>query len=711
MEDYSIKNLYDVPTRRLANVISSLHLKDHTFLMLLAGIVGVLAGFAALGIRFLITQISVTLFPGNGTILENIIASPWYFKLFFPAIGGLIIGPIIYFFAKEAKGHGVPRVVQAVLRKGGLIRPVVGFVKAIVSSFAIGTGSSVGREGPLIQVGASIASTIGQILKIPGPRLKVLAGCGAAAGLSAAFNAPIAGAVFAAEIILMEFTFTSFLPIIISSFAASVVVYLYDSGFLPFGELTFNLVSYYELIWFLLLGAVTGVLAVIFTRSLRLSEKFLEEKVRIPEWIYPAIGGLFVGAIALYMPNVMGTGYGNIPQLLSGEMVIKFILLFILLKLAATVISIGAGSSGGIISPNLVLGAFAGYAFGLILNFIYPENTSSPASYALIGMAAMLSGSIHAPLSAVVILFELTGNYAIIPPALAGALASYLTAMTLYPDSGYSYKLTNEKINIENGLDINILKLMEVKDVVSDKFSVLFINDNFNQVVEKIIRGRGPDFPVVDQAGEINGIISIYDIKDYLIEKDSLQDLLIAGDISNNHFEVLSPSDNCLDALNKIRMYNMEGLPVVDRSRIRKVAGMIWKHDIHEAYRKEVERLEVGETLSEGISLIDEKKSQFMQGYMIVEINPPNIFLGKTISELNLKARYGVDIISVKKQLNKHSKENIILPKDNYEIKMYDSLVVAGETKALSMLQNMDRQQLKKDKMLKELKKLSKTKS
>ncbi|MCB0748494.1 MAG: chloride channel protein, partial [Ignavibacteriae bacterium] len=192
-------------------------------MIIVAIIIGVLAGFAAIGIRALIEGISLLSFPGTGSILENIISTPWYLIIIIPAIGGLIVGPLIYFFAPEAKGHGVPEVMQAILLRGGTIRPRVAFVKAIASAITIGTGGSVGREGPIIQIGSSLGSSVGQFFKLPSSRLKTLVGCGAAAGIAAAFNAPIAGALFAVEIILMDFAVAQFSPIVISSVLATVV--------------------------------------------------------------------------------------------------------------------------------------------------------------------------------------------------------------------------------------------------------------------------------------------------------------------------------------------------------------------------------------------------------------------------------------------------------------------------------------------------------
>jgi len=241
-------------------------------MIIVAIIIGVLAGFAAIGIRLLIFEISNLSFSGDGTLLENIMSTPWYWILIIPTIGGLIVGPIIYFFAPEAKGHGVPEVMQAILLKGGSIRPRVAFIKAIASSITIGTGGSVGREGPIIQIGSSIGSMVGQFLRVPSKRMKTLVGCGAAAGIAAAFNAPIAGALFAVEIILMDFAIAQFSPIVIASVMATVVSHTFEGKFAAFIVPQYELVAPQEIGFYFILGALAGLASFAFIKALYYSE-------------------------------------------------------------------------------------------------------------------------------------------------------------------------------------------------------------------------------------------------------------------------------------------------------------------------------------------------------------------------------------------------------------------------------------------------------
>ena len=286
-------------------------MSEHTLIIIIAIIIGILGGFSGIGIRAMIKGISEISFPGPGTVLDNIISNPWYVVLLAPVIGGIIIGPIIYFFAPEAKGHGVPEVMQAILLKGGAIRARVAFIKAVASAISIGSGGSVGREGPIIQIGSSLGSMVGQFLRVPAKRLKTLVGCGAAAGIAAAFNAPIAGALFAVEIILMDFAVAQFSPIVISSVMATVISRMFEGDFAAFMVPKYQLASPYEMVFYFVLGGLCGLVSFGFIKSLYFTEDFFDNKFNFPEWLKPAVGGIGVGVIGLMLLSMV-KWFGNL---------------------------------------------------------------------------------------------------------------------------------------------------------------------------------------------------------------------------------------------------------------------------------------------------------------------------------------------------------------------------------------------------------------
>ena len=618
-------------------------------MIIVAIIIGLLAGFAAIGIRFLIREISFFSFQGAGNLLENILNTSWYWILIIPAIGGLIVGPIIYFLAPEAKGHGVPEVMQAILLRGGNIRPRVAFIKAIASSITIGTGGSVGREGPIIQIGSSLGSMVGQFLRVPSKRLKTLVGCGAAAGIAAAFNAPIAGALFAVEIILMDFAIAQFSPIVISSVIATVVSHTFEGKFAAFAVPRYQLVSPQEIGFYFILGALAGIVSFLFIKILYWSEDLFDNKINMPEYLKPAIGGLLIGAIALLFPQIMGVGYDTINNALYGNMVWYVAFALILIKIIATSITLGSGGSGGIFAPSLFMGAMLGFFFGYVVHSLFPDVTATPGAYALVAMGGLVAGTTRAPITAIIIVFELTNDYNIILPLMITCIISVILSAKLTRESIYTLKLLMRNIGIKEGMEVNVMESLYVKDIYKTDVESIGETDNFNLVVNKVLKGKSTEYPVVGRQNNLIGIISIYDIKDHLFEKDELKNLLIAADIVNTNFESVPPDSNCEMALDKMSRYDLEGLPVVNSEDGNKLIGYIWRKDIQDAYQKEIDRMEIASNIASSIVMKeDEKEFHFMEGYSIVEISPPKSFIRKSIRELDIRKNYGVDVLSIK---------------------------------------------------------------
>ena len=659
-------------------------------MIIVAIIIGILAGFAAIGIRFLIHEISVLSFPGENSYLQNIIDAPWYIKILIPVIGGLIVGPLIYFFAPEAKGHGVPEVMQAILLKGGKIRPRVAAVKALASAITIGTGGSVGREGPIIQIGSSLGSTVGQFFRVHPSRMKTLVGCGAAAGIAAAFNAPIAGALFAVEIILMDFAVAQFSPIVISSVMATVISHSFEGNFAAFQVPEYQYVSPNEFIFYFILGAVSGIVSFLFIKALYYSEDFFDEKLKFPEYLKPVIGGVAIGAMALLFPQIMGIGYDSINDALHGNMIWSLALGLIFLKILATSLTLGSGGSGGIFAPSLFMGAMTGAFFGYFVHSWFPDITATPGAYALVAMGGLVAGTTRAPITAIIIVFELTNDYNIILPLMITCIMSMIVSSKLSRESIYTLKLLLRNINIKEGADINVMGSIFVKDVYEHKFDYINVWDDFNKVAHTTITKQGTLFPVLNRNDELVGVISMTTIKDYLFEKDSLSHLLIAEDLLTHEYESVTPEDNCQTALDRLRRSDFESIPVVSPDNSRKILGQIWLKDIQDAYQKEIERRDIASTLASSITMKEEETQiQFMEGYYITELAPPKSFLGKSIKELSIRATYGVDVLSIKTKTRGADKVKAI-PSPDHIITEEDTLVMAGEIKNINLLKTLE---------------------
>ncbi len=385
---------------------------SETHILIASGLlVGISAGFGAVVFRYLIQGFHWFFFDELQTLISRFLGSGAIIVI--PALGGLIFGPLIYLFAREAKGHGVPEVMLAVAEEGGRIRPRVAVVKSLASALCIGSGGSVGREGPIVQIGSALGSALGQVTKASAERNRTLVACGAAGGIAATFNAPIAGVFFALEVILGEFSTRAFGTVVLASVAASVIGRTFFGDIPAFIVPEYRIVSPVELLLFALLAICAGIGGVFFTRTLYWFEDVFD-RVPMREYLKPVPGGLMLGSLAFFMPEILGVGYGPIESALTGHYTLLFLIAVLLLKVVAVSLTIGSGGSGGVFAPSLFIGCMLGTAFGSGAQQLLPIEIGPAGAYGLVGMAALFAGAARAPITAVIILFELSGDYRII---------------------------------------------------------------------------------------------------------------------------------------------------------------------------------------------------------------------------------------------------------------------------------------------------------
>jgi len=553
---------------------------------LLATIVGLAGGFGAIGFRYLIDLFQTITYGAKGNLLEVVTATPWYWKVWVPALGGMVVGPLVYFLAREAKGHGVPEVMEAVALRKGVIRKRVVLVKSLASAVSIGTGGSVGREGPIVQIGSAIGSTIGQLLKVSAERIRTLVGCGAAAGIAATFNAPIAGSMFALEIILGDFGLATFSPIVISSVVATAVSRHFLGNTPAFIVPPYRLVSAWELPLYVLLGLFCALVAVAFTTTLYKMEDVFDG-FKFPEYLKAVVGGLILGLMALLFPHILGVGYPAIDLALAGRLSWWFMLLLVAFKILATSITIGSGGSGGIFAPSLFLGAMAGGFFGNGIHALFPDITASAGAYSIVGMAAVVGGTTHGPLSAILILFEMTGNYRIILPLMIACIISSVAAGQLLKESIYTLKLARRGVNIRAGKEVNVLRAIRVEEAMNPNVETIAENLTLGTLAEKISKSKYNSFPVVDDQGQLTGILSYLDYQDVVFDRD-LENLVVAKELATPKVVTVFQNDTLYTALEKISAKDFSILPVVSPSDPRKLLGVVTRRDIMGAYNKAV---------------------------------------------------------------------------------------------------------------------------
>ncbi|RJR44787.1 MAG: chloride channel protein [Desulfobacteraceae bacterium] len=550
----------------------------------LATVVGFAAGYGAIGFRWLIEFFQGLSYGNKGDLLELALSTPWHHLFWVPALGGLVVGPLVYFFAREAKGHGVPEVMEAVALRRGIIRKRVVFVKTLASALTIGTGGSVGREGPIVQIGSAIGSTFGQVLRLSGERTKTLVGCGAAAGIAATFNAPIAGTMFALEIILGDFGLATFSPIVISSVVSTAVSRHYLGNYPAFEVPAYQLLSGWELLLYVILGLFCALIAVVFTKTVYRFEDFFAG-IRIPEYLKAMVGGLIVGIIALGFPHILGVGYPAINLALMGKMSWWLLFLLILIKILATSVTLGGGGSGGIFAPSLFIGSMAGGFFGIAVNEYLPGVTASAGAYSIVGMGALVSGTTHGPLGAILILFEMTGNYRIILPLMLACITSSILSGQLLKESIYTMKLVRRGVDIRAGKEVNVLKSITVKEAMKNNVETIPENMSLGKLAEKIASSKYNSFPVVNEGGNLVGVLSYLDYHDVLFDPE-LRTLVVAGELATRSVVTVFVNDSLYTALDKITAKDFSILPVVDTSDPLRILGILTRRDIISAYNR-----------------------------------------------------------------------------------------------------------------------------
>jgi chloride channel protein, CIC family len=563
---------------RAAQILQRISPTETQVLVVTGVVVGLGAGVGAVIFRYLINGFMYVFFDVVRPALAGLLGPAAVVPL--PALGGLLFGPLIYFFAREARGHGVPEVMLAVAQRGGRIRPAVVVVKALASALCIGSGGSVGREGPIVQIGSALGSTVGQALRMSDDRIRTLVACGAAGGIAATFNAPIAGVFFALEVILGEFNTRAFGIVVISSVTASVI------GRAAFGDVpsfpvpAYDLVNVGELGLYALLAVLAGAVGIGFTRTLYWFEDAFDA-IRIPEYLKPVPGGLALGLLGMFLPQVFGVGYPPMSQALGGEFGLGLLLVLVVAKILAVSLTIGSGGSGGVFAPSLFIGAMLGTAFGTAANMLFPGFTAPAGAYGLVGMAAVFSGAARAPITAVIILFELTGDYRIILPLMGAVVVSTLISEALSRDTIYTLKLRRRGIDLRGGRDVDLMRTVPVAHAMSARVPSAPSETLVSEAVELLDQTGDRALVVLDESGALDAIATFGDLETPLLDN---KPGLTVGEVASRPVVTVFADESLSQAMHKMGVRDVGQLPVVGRGVSSRVLGMLRRADIVRAY-------------------------------------------------------------------------------------------------------------------------------
>jgi CIC family chloride channel protein len=572
--------------RRLRVSLLRFGRNDQVVLSILAVVIGAAAGGAALAFRDAIGGIQWLALGFSGEKVASLAAGlPWWQLLLAPSLGGLVIGLFIRYAMPDGRPQGVPQVIEASALNDARMSLTVGIRAALASAASIGVGASVGREGPVVHLGACLGSWVAKRLHLGRVLARTLLGCGVAAGVAASFNAPIAGSFFALEVVVGHYALSAFAPIVIASVTGTLISRARYGDFPAFIlPENWTIVSFWEFPAFAILGLVSALAAILFMWSLTFAED-TTTKLPLPRWLHPALAGLLVGAIALVFPQVLGVGYEATDAALSDSYELWLLLALIVAKTAATAICLGSGFAGGVFSPSLFIGAMVGGAYGVIATQAFPELSSGHGAYTIIGMGAVAGAVLGAPISTILMIFELTGDYELtIAVMLATVIASVVTQQ-VHKHSFFIWVLERRGVSIRGGHQSGLMRRVKVSSVMDHRYSAVTPETPIAQVRLKLQAAPWGELFVVDEEGELSGVITYADLHEAAFDT-SHDSELIAGNVARNVPAMLQISDHLEAAVNVFNVTGEPHIPVVADKKSKVMRGLVHEHEVMLAYQR-----------------------------------------------------------------------------------------------------------------------------
>jgi len=526
-----------------------------------------------------------------------------------------------------------------------------------------------------------LGSIIGQFTQVTTRKMKTFVGCGAAAGIAATFNAPIAGALFALEIILGDFGVAHFSPIVIASVAATTVSHHYIQDVQTFQIPHYQLVSPWEFIPYAILGVVTGIMAVVFIRVLYKTEDIFDD-LEIPLYVKTVIGGIGLGLLAFVYPQILGTGYEAVNAVMRDNVVWTVAAVLILWKLLATSITLGSGASGGIFAPSLFMGAMAGGVVGHFAHALFPGITASAGAYALVGMAGVVGAATHAPLTAILIIFELTNQYEIILPVMVTTIIATVLAMVIQKESIYTLKLVRRGIDIFRGRDVNVLRTLKVSSAMRRTTEKVKQTTTLRELMQLMTSSTHSVFFIVNNEDHLTGYVTFNDLRKLIQDANILSDLVIAGDVAHPCQFALTSNDTLDRSMELFAQEGIDELPVVSDEDHFKPVATLWRGDVIEAYNREIFRRDMASGMASKLHStgLTSQPIEIVTGFSILEREVPKQFVGQAIRSTHMRDRYGVQVILVEQTRPGENTAKEIMPHANYHLEKSDRILIFGET-------------------------------
>ena len=558
---------------------------DHLILVILAIVAGTAAGAAVIGFRETISFTQLALYGSDSEhLFTNIEAVAWWQILLAPVAGGLVVGVLVRYLMPEGRTQGVADVIEASALKGGWMSSRVGLTAAVVSAVSIGAGASIGREGPAVHLGASLSGWIGRRLHLTRSLTRTLLGCGVASAVAASFNAPIAGALFASEVVIGHYALKAFAPIVIASVAGTAISQAWFGNFPAFSLGETYLASFWEFPAFAGLGVAAGITAIGFMKAIELARRFAKD-TPVPVWLKPAGAGLMVGLIGLLFPQVMGVGYGVTEQALLVTLPLALLVVLALAKILATALSIGGGFGGGVFSPSLVIGALIGGAYGIIATSIFPDYSSGPAAYTVVGMGAMAAAVLGAPISTTLIVFEMTGDYALTLAVMVAVVIASEITQQFYGRSFFAVQLQQRGIDLKDGFETEIMHSIKVGGMLNRDSELVTLDVGLPDLRKMLQSSKTGELFVIRDSGELYGTITLADLSELAFDA-AIDDLIRAGDCAQTQPFVLSQDDDLEAALSLLAETGEDRIAIVENTESMVFKGCVTQAEIMAAYNK-----------------------------------------------------------------------------------------------------------------------------
>ncbi len=563
---------------RLRRWLERIQPSETLLLMSIAMIVGLFTAAGVWVFKSLIALFTHIFFINLAPVFEHI--GHWTIA-FIPVFGGLLVGVFLHFFVGHEQYHGVSGIIESVTFAAGRLRYWRIPAKTLAAALSIGSGASVGPEDPSVQIGANIGSMIGQRLSFSDERMRSLVAAGAASGIAAAFNAPIAGVFFALEVILGEIGGAAMGVVVLAAVISAVFTQAVSGAHPAFNVASYAFKSIWELPLYILLGLFTGLIAV---QYIKLIDGFhrLFDHLLLPTWAKPAIAGILVGLVGISLPQIFGVGYETIDHIFNAApFPLALLIVLMVAKLILTPICVGSGFPGGVFAPALFIGATLGSAFGELAMRIFPQLGIVPAAMAMVGMAALLAGAVHAPLTATLLLFEMTNDYRIILPLMLTVMVSYLVSQQLQHESVYMLPIARKGLRIQRGRDVDLLETISVSQVMKPDITPLHESDSIRFAAEQLSHQRAHGLPVLDDNDHLVGILALQDIEDASLNNP---DAKTVGEICTRQMILTYPDETVGAALRKMSVRDIGRLPVVERNNPQHLLGVARRSDLIRAY-------------------------------------------------------------------------------------------------------------------------------